>query len=143
MLDAPCEVSMPVEPESQNPFVDQQYVQGYAAAPQVQQEQAAPASSSNAIAVFFRLNPSSKFFFPSAPPLWICPLESRTLADLKKAAVQKTEGAMCYKIEGIVKDGKGGELPLPVSDQAELETYLQHVEGNGAPTFNIHLVPGE
>ncbi|KAK3309515.1 uncharacterized protein B0T15DRAFT_497780 [Chaetomium strumarium] len=142
MLDAQLEVSMPVTSDDHGSFVDQQYVQGYAAAPQVQQEQAAPASSS-AIAVFFRLNSSSKFFFPSAPAQWICPLESRTMADVKNAAVQKTPGAMCYKIEGIVKDGKGGELPLPVSDEAELETYLQHVEGNGAPTFNIHIVPGE
>jgi hypothetical protein len=56
--------------------------------------------------------------------------------------VQKCPGAVCSSIEGIIKDGNGGELPLPVSDEAELETYLQHVQGNGAPMFNVRLVNG-
>jgi hypothetical protein len=66
------------------------------------------------------------------------------MPELRSAAVQKTPGALCYKIEGIVKDGRGGELPLPVSDEVELETYLEHVQGlgHGAPTFNVHVVPG-
>jgi hypothetical protein len=48
---------------------------------------------------------------------------------------------VCAGIEGIIKDGKGGEmLPLPVHDDAELDAYLQHVHGMMAPTFNVTLV---
>jgi hypothetical protein len=61
--------------------------------------------------------------------------------ELRSAALQKTPGGLCYKIEGMVKDGKGGELPLPVSEEAELETYMQHVHGH-APTFRVSVVPG-
>jgi hypothetical protein len=156
-VDPQLAAGAPVSSANQNPFVDGQFVQGYAAAQQTQahqqpqqqtqqqqqQHQAAPVpSSSGAIAAFFRLNPASTHMFPGVPTQWICPLSARTMAELRSAAVQKTPGALCYKIEGIVKDGSGGELPLPVSDDMELETYLQHVQGHGAPTFNVHVLPG-
>ena len=148
ILDAQLGASVPGAPASQSRFADEQYVQGYAAAQQAQgyqprqrQEEAAPAPS-GAVAVFFRLHPASVIMFPGVPTQWIAPLGSRTMADLRSAAVQKTPGALCYKVEGIVKDGKN-ELPLPVSDEVELETYLQHVQGHGAPTFNVHVVPGD
>ncbi len=148
MLDAQLETRVPDAPASQSRFADEQYVQGYAAAQQAQgyqqrqrQEEAAPAPS-GAIAVFFRLSSASATMFPGVSPQWIAPLSSRTMADLRSAAVQKTPGALCYKVEGIVKDGRN-ELPLPVSDEVELETYLQHVQGHGAPTFNVHVVPGD
>ncbi len=53
------------------------------------------------------------------------------MAEVRSAAPQKTPGGCAYKIEGMVKDGQGGELPLPVSDEGELETYLHHVDGSG------------
>ncbi|KAL2136512.1 hypothetical protein VTI74DRAFT_3337 [Chaetomium olivicolor] len=99
-----------------------------------------PQVSSTAIAVFFRLHPSSVAMFPAAPKQWISALDTRSLAELRAAAQQKVPGSLCYKIEGIVKDGRGGELPLPVSDDGELETYLQHVEGQ-APTFCLRMIP--
>jgi hypothetical protein len=155
-VDPQLGAGVPVSSGNQNAFVDEQYVQGYAAAqstqahhqPQQQTQpqqnhRAAPApASSGGIAAFFRLNPASAAMFPGVPMQWICPLSSRTMAELRSAAVQKTPGALCYKIEGIIKDGRGGELPLPVSDEVELETYLQHVQGHGAPTFSVHAVPG-
>ncbi len=148
MMDAQLGAGVPGAPASQSRFADEQYVQGYAAAQRAQgyqqrqrQEEAAPVPS-GAIAVFFRLHPASAMVFPGVPTQWIAPLGSRTMADLRRAAVQKTPGALCYKIEGIVKDGKH-ELPLPVSDEVELETYLQHVQGHAAPTFNVHVVPGD
>ncbi|KAK0747739.1 hypothetical protein B0T21DRAFT_9745 [Apiosordaria backusii] len=93
---------------------------------------------------YFRLHNAIRGLFPGMKPQWIHLLTSRSYRDLKEAAVVKTPGAMCYKIEGIVKDGNGGELPLPVTDDMELETYLEHIEGNGggAPMFNVHLFPG-
>jgi hypothetical protein len=157
---------VPVASEHQNRFADEQYVQGYAAAQQaqtyqqqqhppqsqtqLQQQQAAPVpvpaptspSAPGAIAAFFRLSSASMMMFPGVQTQWICPLNSRTMDELRSAALQKTPGGLCYKIEGMVKDGKGGELPLPVSDAAELETYLQHVQGH-APTFRVSVVPGE
>lgn len=143
LIDAQPGPNMLLAAEMQNPFVDEHYVQGYAAAQQpqtYQHQQAAPPSS--AIAVFLRLRPESAAMFPGVPQQWICPLSSRSIAEVRAAAVQKTPGAVCVGIEGIIKDGKGGELPLPVGDEVELETYLQHVQGQGAPTFSIHIVPG-
>ncbi|KAK4180139.1 hypothetical protein QBC36DRAFT_320744 [Triangularia setosa] len=93
---------------------------------------------------YFRLHNAIRGLFPEMKPQWIHLLSSRKYSDLKDAAVTKAPGAMCYKIEGIVKDGNGRELPLPVTDDMEMETYLEHIEGNGggAPMFNVHLFPG-
>jgi len=58
--------------------------------------------------------------------------------------VSKFNGRVaCLGVEGIIKDGKGGEmLPLPVNDDAELGAYLLHVRGMMmAPTFNVQLMP--
>ncbi|KAK4129650.1 hypothetical protein N657DRAFT_610208 [Parathielavia appendiculata] len=158
MVDPQLRASVLAASQNQDPLLDGQYGHGYAAPqhaqvfqqpqqpqPQQHQQQATPApASSGAIAAFFRLNPAQAAMFPGVPAQWISPLSSRTMAELRSAARQKTPGALCYKIEGIVKDGKGGELPLPVSDEVELETYLQHVQGlgHGAPTFNVHVLPG-
>ena len=142
MMDAQLGSNMLLTSETQNPFVDDQYVQGYAAAQQAQSYQPPPAPSNAAIAVFFRLDAASVAMFPGTPRQWISPLTSRTMVELRSRAVQKCPGAVCSSIEGVIKDGNGGELPLPVSDETELETYLQHVQGNGAPMFNVRLVNG-
>ncbi|KAL2155210.1 hypothetical protein VTH82DRAFT_3886 [Thermothelomyces myriococcoides] len=139
--------------ETQNPLLAMQSL-GNAANQQVQTSQQPPqqqqlqgkppgASCSGGVAAFFRLSPAAQLMFPDAQAQWIVPLGERTMAELRRAAVQKTPGGLCYKIEGVVRDGKGGELPLPVSDESELETYLQHVlsEGHAAPVFLIHVVP--
>ncbi|KAL2167440.1 hypothetical protein VTG60DRAFT_1238 [Thermothelomyces hinnuleus] len=109
-----------------------------------QQQGTPPRASSSGIAAFFRLSPAAQLMFPGVHAQWIAPLSELTMAELRRAALQKTPGGLCYKIEGMVKDGRGGELPLLVSDEVELETYLQHVqsEGHGAPTFHVHVVPG-
>lgn len=112
--------------------------------PQMTAPPPAPPLTKGTFPVYFRLHSAIRGLFPGMRPQWIHLLSSRKYSDLKAAAVAKTPGAMCYKIEGIVKDGSGGELPLPVTDDTELETYLEHVEGNGggAPMFNVHLFPG-
>ncbi|KAL2125458.1 hypothetical protein VTJ04DRAFT_1823 [Mycothermus thermophilus] len=99
--------------------------------------------ASNGLAAFFKLSSASQMMFGMlSGAQWIAPLSSRTMGELKRAAVLKTPGAICYKIEGMVKDGRGGELPLPVSDDDELQTYLEHVGDRGAPTFRVYVVPG-
>ncbi|KAK4672302.1 hypothetical protein QC763_101900 [Podospora pseudopauciseta] len=112
--------------------------------PQMTAPPPAPPLTKGTFPVYFRLHSAIRGLFPGMRPQWIHLLSSRKYSDLKAAAAAKTPGAMCYKIEGIVKDGSGGELPLPVTDDSELETYLEHVEGNGggAPMFNVHLFPG-
>ncbi|CAP59863.1 uncharacterized protein PODANS_1_1900 [Podospora anserina S mat+] len=112
--------------------------------PQMTAPPPAPPLTKGTFPVYFRLHSAIRGLFPGMRPQWIHLLSSRKYSDLKAAAVANTPGAMCYKIEGIVKDGSGGELPLPVTDDTELETYLEHVEGNGggAPMFNVHLFPG-
>lgn len=170
LVDAQLGTNVSAESQSQSPFVEDPYVEVYATAQQAQTYQSqqpppaptqqpqppqqqqqppqpqppAPApTSSNGVAAFFRLTGAAMMMFPGVQGQWIAPLTERTMGELRRAAIQKTPGGICYKIEGIVKDGKGGELPLPVSDEGELETYLQHVQGHGAPTFHIHVVPGD
>ena len=110
---------------------------------QVEEPLQAPPASSGGLAAFFRLHTTSTMMFPGVQKQWIAALRARTMAEVRSAALQKTPGGLCYKIEGMVKDGQGGELPLPVSDEGELETYLQHVDGSGAPTFCVRIVPGD
>lgn len=75
--------------------------------------------------------------------MWISTLGSRSVEELRTAAVAKFPGAVCLAIEGLVKDGKGGEVPLQIHGDAELEAYLAHVqEMQGAPSFSVQLVRG-
>ncbi|KAL2260399.1 hypothetical protein VTK26DRAFT_5591 [Humicola hyalothermophila] len=148
IMDAQLGDSVLPSSETQSPFVDDghQYAgdprEPLAQAQQMYQPPSAPSSSPGPIAVFFRLHPASQAMLPAGTPSqWIFPLSSRTMTDLRSAAVAKCPpGAVCLSVEGIIKDGKGGELPLPVSDEAELETYLEHVQGHGAPVFSVHVV---
>ncbi|KAK4204008.1 hypothetical protein QBC40DRAFT_218161 [Triangularia verruculosa] len=105
---------------------------------------APPLLTKGTFPVYFRLHSAIRGLFPGLKAQWIHLLTSRKYSDLKEAAVAKAPGAMCYKIDGIVKDGNGGELPLPVTDDMEMEAYLEHIEGSGigAPMFNVHLFPG-
>ncbi|KND91375.1 hypothetical protein TOPH_03955 [Tolypocladium ophioglossoides CBS 100239] len=123
---------------AQAAFMDQPYVQPqYAAAatsapvfPQVQ-------SVSNACAIYLRLHPSSSFVANTS--LWIATISSHSLEELRQVAVEKFPGTVCVRVEGILKDGKGRELPLPVEQDQELGAYLTHLQG-AAPTFNVQLV---
>ena len=68
-------------------------------------------------------------------------MSSRSVEELRGAAVIKFPGHVCLGVEGLVRDGKGGEVPLQIHGDAELEAYLAHIqEAQGAPTFSVHLV---
>ncbi|KAK1835473.1 glutamyl-tRNA amidotransferase subunit A [Podospora conica] len=106
---------------------------------------AAPTASSGFApsAVYFRLHPSSSV---AAPALWISTLTAPSVGELRARAVDRfgAGNALCVGIEGIIKDPGGGEgtLPLPVSCDVELGAYLEHVRGTMAPTFSVTLVEG-
>lgn len=154
--DMPMDDTLLLSPDPPNPFADSQYYPNPSAAAPVYQHQhqhqhphvsvpaLAPASApiaSTTIGVYFRLDPTSSVFPGTvASSMWISTISSRSINELRSAATEKFPGVLCIAIQGIIKDGKGGELPLPISDDAELDTYLQHVQGVMAPTFNVQLV---
>lgn len=130
--------------EGQPSYVGQQqqpYAQQYRPlqpAPVYHQPSATPTST---IAIYFRLQPGSTI--TAIPPMWISTLSSRSVEELRNAAVTKFPGALCLAIEGLVKDGKGGEVPLQIDGDAELEAYLAHVQDTqGTPSFSVQLVRG-
>ncbi|KAF7549816.1 hypothetical protein G7Z17_g6132 [Cylindrodendrum hubeiense] len=138
-LDPQIGSSIFLAANTQTAFMDQQYVQ---------QPYAAAAAASNsvlhavqpmptAIAIFLRLHPLS--IFVTNPGLWIATMTSQSLQELRHTAVEKFPGTLCVRIEGIVKDGKGAELPLQIQDDQELGAYLAHLQG-GTPTFAVQLV---
>lgn len=110
----------------------------YQPSPSQQSLSGASASSSRpACAIYLRLHPSSSFLTDTS--LWVATLGSHSVDELREAAVAKFPGAACVRIEGIIKDGKGGELPLQIEHEQELAAYLSHMQGV-APTFNVQLV---
>jgi hypothetical protein len=98
-----------------------------------------PAPQRTATAIYFRLQPTSTV--TGVPGMWIATLTSRSVRELRSKAVAKSPGAVCVVIDGIVKDGMGGEVPLPIPGDTELEAYLGHMqETHGPPTFSVQLV---
>ncbi|KAL2873131.1 hypothetical protein SGCOL_011722 [Colletotrichum sp. CLE4] len=144
--------------DAQAAFVDQQYAQQFAvaaAAAQQQQQQPVfhappsplpqhPQPPSASIAVYLRLHPSSTFV--ATTTIWIATLSSHSVQELRHAAASKFPGAICLRLEGVLKDGKGGEMPLSIEQDGELAAYLAHLRGAGGglgtPTFNVQLIPG-
>ncbi|KAF4978950.1 hypothetical protein FZEAL_4747 [Fusarium zealandicum] len=122
---------------SQPAFMDQQYVsQQFSAAPSNPMFQGVQAVST-AFAVFLRLHPSSTY--ATSTSLWIGTMTSQSVQELRQVAIAKLPGAMCVQIEGILKDGKGTELPLQIQEDEELGAYFAHMQG-GPPTFAVQLV---
>lgn len=101
-----------------------------------------PSSSSRStIAVYFRIHPSTTIIY--GLPMWITTMSVGSVEEVRSKAVARYPEAVCALVEGIVKDGMGGEIPLPIPGDEELKAYLEHVkEIGGAPTFNVQLVNG-
>ncbi len=134
-LDSPMSSSLLLTPNSQSAFMSQAYVQQhYAQATPPAQVYQQPAS---ACAVYLRPHPSSSFV--ASTTLWVATLGSQSLQELREAAVAKFPGAVCLRVEGVIKDGKGGELPLQIEQEQELSAYMAHLQG-ASPTFNVQLV---
>jgi hypothetical protein len=89
-------------------------------------------------AIFLRLHATSTF--STSTTLWIATLGGRSIRELRQAAVARHPGAAALRVEGILKDGKGGEMPLLIDGDSELDAYMAHLNG-ASPTFSVQLVP--
>uniref|UniRef100_L2G000 Uncharacterized protein n=1 Tax=Colletotrichum fructicola (strain Nara gc5) TaxID=1213859 RepID=L2G000_COLFN len=111
-LDSHLGSSLLLAANAQAAFVDQQYAQQFTAA------QSAAAHDRG-------------YLHAPAP----------VVDELRHVAASKFPGAICLRVEGVLKDGKGGEMPLQIDQDPELAAYLAHLQG-ATPTFNVQLVPG-
>ncbi|KAM0238048.1 hypothetical protein ACHAPO_003926 [Fusarium lateritium] len=129
--------SMYLGNQPQPNYIEQQYVQHQFASPAPSTMfQPVPAVPSS-FAVFLRLHPSSTYVMNIS--LWISTMASQSIQELRQTAVAKFPGALCVRIEGIIKDPKGNELPLQIQGDDELGAYFAHMQG-GSPTFSVQLV---
>ena len=71
-------------------------------------------------------------------PMWIGTLNTTSIQELRRAAVERFQGVVCSRVEGIVKHD-GGEIPLQIESDQELMAYLSHIESN-TPTFSVQLI---
>ena len=136
-MDPDLSSSMLLGTDAQTAFLNQQFVQAYVPAQQAPPVFHQPAPVMAPFAVYLRMDPSSSF--PAVTPMWITMMHSRTMAELRSAAAEKYPSSICLGVQGVIKDDKGGELPLGVNEDAELDAYLDHMEGRGAPTFNVQI----
>lgn len=90
-----------------------------------------------ACAAYFRLHPSSSC--NGSVELWIATLGSHSMDELRDTAAERHPGTVCVRVEGILKDARGRELPLLIKEDQELSAYLEHLRG-AAPTFCVQLV---
>lgn len=140
VLDPPADMTLPARLNTQllvpgeTAYEQQQHQQ------QQQQQPYFMASplpySPPTIAVYLRLHPSSTYM--TGTPLWIATLGSHSLRELREVAAGKFGDAVCVGVEGVVRDGKGGECALGIGGDEELGAYLAHLEG-ATPTFNVTL----
>ncbi|KAH6960609.1 hypothetical protein DER45DRAFT_165178 [Fusarium avenaceum] len=129
--------SMYLGNQPQPNYMEQQYVPHQFSTPTPSTMfQSVPAVSAS-FAVFLRLHPSSTYV--TNTNLWISTMASQSIQELRQAAVAKFPGALCVRIEGILKDPKGSELPLQIQGDDELGAYFAHMQG-GSPTFAVQLV---
>ncbi|KAG5921353.1 hypothetical protein E4U61_006832 [Claviceps capensis] len=139
-LDPQLESSMLLRPGGRtNPmnqaFVQSRFTQEASPTPLYQQIQPAPTVR----AIYMRLHPSSSVFGSDFSGLWVATLGSQSVQELRQIAEDKFPGTHCARIEAIIKDGKGGEIPLYIGDDPELGAYIAHLNGI-APTFNVQMV---
>ncbi|KAG6100799.1 hypothetical protein E4U30_003919 [Claviceps sp. LM220 group G6] len=141
-LDPQLEQSILLRPGGRTNSMNQAHVQSRftpeaSPTPLYQQIQPAP----TVCAIYMRLHPSSSVFGSDFNNLWVATLGSRSVQELRQIAEEKFPGTHCARIEAIIKDGKGGEIPLYIGNDPELGAYIAHLNGNGAaPTFNVQMV---
>ncbi|KAF5587917.1 hypothetical protein FPANT_6759 [Fusarium pseudoanthophilum] len=139
-MDAQYGSSMYLGNQPQANYMQQQYVQHQFSAP-APNAMFSPVPSVPAVpssfAVFMRLHPSSTY--PANTSMWISTMSSQSVQELRQVAMTKFPGAMVLRIEGIIKDPKGNELPLQIQGDDELAAYFDHMQ-SGTPTFTVQLV---
>ncbi|KAF4340580.1 hypothetical protein FBEOM_5520 [Fusarium beomiforme] len=139
-MDVQYGSSMYLSNQPQANYMSQQYVQHQFATP-TPSAMFSPVPSvptvPTSFAVFMRLHPSSTY--PANANLWISTMSSQSIQELRHVAVTKFPGAMCVRIEGVIKDPKGNELLLQIQGDDELAAYFDHMQ-SGTPTFTVQLV---
>lgn len=138
LLDAPADMRLGAQlllPSDASPYEQQPYFMPYSPL-QPAATAAAAAAAAASIAVYLRLHPSSTYV--TGTPLWIATLGSHSVRELRAVAAGRFGDAVCVGVEGVVRDGKGGECALGIGGDEELGAYLAHLEG-GTPTFNVTL----
>jgi hypothetical protein len=118
----------------QSHFTEQQYANHQYAA---QQAQAAFQPSQPSMAVYFRLHPNSDV--QTGPRLWISTLSSFSVDELRQLVTAKFPMEIAVRIEGIMKEPNGNEVPARIDDDEELVAYLSAPHG-GKPTFAVQLM---
>ncbi|PHH84289.1 hypothetical protein CDD83_2198 [Cordyceps sp. RAO-2017] len=88
-------------------------------------------------AIYLRLHPSSSCLVAGAD-LWVATLSTPRVDELAGVAAAHVPGAVCVRVDGLVKDGHGHELPLQIEQDQELAAYLAHLQG-ATPTFRVRL----
>ncbi|CAF3515133.1 unnamed protein product [Fusarium graminearum] len=129
--------SMYLGNQPQPNYMEQQYVQHQFASPAPNTMFQPVTAVASSFAVFLRMHPSSTYVTNTS--LWISTMASQSIQELRQTAVAKFPGALCVRIEGIIKDPKGNELPLQIQSDDELGAYFAHMQG-GSPTFSVQLV---
>ncbi|KAI9818272.1 MAG: hypothetical protein M1826_001416 [Phylliscum demangeonii] len=105
----------------------------------VAQSAAAAAAAAAALPVYFRLSPLSQL--QQGTKVWLATLGNISVLELRRLATAKHANALAVRIEGVVRDETGTEVPFPIDEDDELEAYMGHVAG-GKATFNVQLMPG-
>lgn len=120
-------------------YSNSQYYQQQSLVPQIslRQNHQHQQHTQRPMAAFMRLNPASSLM-PTNSTLWVAAMQSASVAEVHRIAVQRYPGSQCSLIEGIVKDGFGTELPLRIDQDVEMQAYLEHLQG-AAPTFSVLL----
>ncbi|PKS08274.1 hypothetical protein jhhlp_005217 [Lomentospora prolificans] len=135
-LDSRLSTQLLLAHSPQASFVEPHFIPPFSVGPGGQVFHQVAATAATPIAIYLRLHPSSTYRVASG--LWIATLSTHSVEELRLAAAEKYPEAMCVRIEGVLKDLKGSELPLQIDDDGQLGAYLAHLEG-ATPTFNVQL----
>ncbi|EHL01127.1 hypothetical protein GLAREA_11175 [Glarea lozoyensis ATCC 20868] len=92
---------------------------------------------SNPIPFFFRLHPSSDV--QTQNRMWLSALQSVSVEELRQLATIKYPGTIALRLEGIIKQPNGSEMPIGIDADDELNAYLAEIQGI-KPTFSVQLV---
>ena len=94
------------------------------------------------VPVYFRLNPLSQTQHLQQPikQLWLNTLTSGSLQELSELATKDFPNSIVTRIEGLVPDLSGNDVPFILDHEDELGAYLAHITG-GKATFSVTIAP--
>ncbi|KAL9089242.1 MAG: hypothetical protein Q9165_005810 [Trypethelium subeluteriae] len=93
--------------------------------------------------IFFRLNPLSQTAHLGQPvkQVWLASLTSGSIQELRYLAVKNFPHSAIDRIEGLVGDANGTNIPYVLDRDDELGAYLAHTTG-GKTVFSVTIAPG-